>query len=129
MDAGVKEEAPDIGLGRIPKAFGYALQGVTCAWRTEAAFRQEAIAAIVLVPLALLLPLPILHRLVLACSVLMVMLVELLNSAIESAIDRISLERHELAKRAKDSASAAVFIAILMAVLAWVVLVGSWLLS
>jgi diacylglycerol kinase (ATP) len=122
-----EERAPDIGLARIPKAFGYAVQGLAGAWRTEAAFRQEAIAAMLLVPLALLLPLPILQRLALVASVLAVMVVELINSSIESAIDRISLERHPLSKRAKDSASAAVLMAVAMAAMTWIALVGAWL--
>jgi diacylglycerol kinase (ATP) len=123
------DEAPDIGLARIPKAFGYAFEGLACAWRREAAFRQEAIVAAVLIPVAALLPLPIGHRLALVCSVLLVMIVELLNSSVESAIDRISPERHELSKRAKDSASAAVLVAIAMATLVWFSLVGAWLLA
>jgi diacylglycerol kinase (ATP) len=124
-----EDRAPDIGLARIPKAFGYALQGLAGAWRSEAAFRQEAIAAMLLVPVAMFLPLPILHRLALVCSVLAVMIVELLNSSVESAIDRISLERHALSKRAKDSASAAVLMAIAMAAIVWIALVGSWFLQ
>ena len=122
-----EEAAPDIGLARIPRAFGYALEGLAGAWRREAAFRQEVIAAAVLIPVAALLPLPIGHRLALACSVLLVMIVELLNSSVESAIDRISPERHELSKRAKDSASAAVLMTIAMAALVWIALVGAWL--
>jgi diacylglycerol kinase (ATP) len=113
--------APDIRLARIPKAFGYAWQGLADAWRTEAAFRQEAIVAAVLVPVACLAGVPPMHRLLLVLSVLFVLLVELVNCAIESAIDRISPERHELSKRAKDAGSAAVMVAIVMAMLAWAV--------
>ena len=110
---------PDIGLGRIGKAFGYSVQGLRSAWRTEAAFRQEALAAMVLIPVAILVPVPLLQRAALVASVLFVMVVELLNSSVESAIDRIGLERHPLSKRAKDTGSAAVLLAILVAILVW----------
>lgn len=119
----------DIGPGRIPKACAYAFQGLRSAWRHEAAFRQEAIAAMVLLPLAACVPLPAAHRLALACSVLLVMLVELLNSSVESAIDRISPEYHELSKRAKDCASAAVLVSVAMAAAVWVALTGPWVVS
>lgn len=113
------EARPDIGLGRIPKAFGYALAGLAEAWRTEAAFRQEALVAAVLLPLACWIDVPLLQRLALVASVLLVLMVELVNCSIESAIDRISLERHALSKRAKDTGSAAVLIAILVALAVW----------
>jgi diacylglycerol kinase (ATP) len=116
----------DMGLGRVGKAFGYSLAGFASAWRSEAAFRQEAIAAMFLLPLACFVPVPLLQRALLAASVLMVMVVELLNSSIESAIDRISLERHALSKRAKDTGSAAVFLAILVALVVWAAIVGGW---
>ena len=106
---------PDKRVGRIRKALGYSAAGLASAWRTEAAFRLEALAALVLIPLACFLPVPLLERALLIASVLMVMVVELLNSSIESAIDRISLERHELSKRAKDTGSAAVLLALLIA--------------
>ena len=114
------EAAPGIGLGRIGKAVGYSLQGLRAAGRTEAAFRQEALAAMVLIPVAILVPVPLLQRATLVASVLFVMLVELLNSSVESAIDRIGPERHPLSKRAKDTGSAAVLLAITIAVLLWV---------
>jgi diacylglycerol kinase (ATP) len=119
-------DAPDIRLGRIPKAFGFAWSGLCTAWRTEAAFRQEAIVSVVLLPVACLAGMPMMHRLLLVLSLLFVLLVELLNCAVESTIDRISLERHELSKRAKDAGSAAVLVAIAMAVLVWAVVLGLW---
>jgi diacylglycerol kinase (ATP) len=126
-DEHVEVVPPDMGLGRIRKAIGYSVAGLASAWRTEAAFRQEALAALVLIPLACFLPVPLLEQALLVASVLMVMVVELLNSSIESAIDRISLERHELSKRAKDTGSAAVLLAVLVALVLWVAIVGGWL--
>jgi diacylglycerol kinase (ATP) len=118
---------PDVGLDRIRKALGYSVAGLACAWRNEAAFRQEALAALVLIPLACFLPVPLRDQALLIASVLMMMVVELLNSSIESAIDRISLERHELSKRAKDTGSAAVLLAVLVALVVWGAIVGGWL--
>src|SRR5262249_13533248 len=88
------------------------------------AFRQEAALAAVLVPGALLMPVGAIERVMLIASVLLVLLVELLNSSIEAAVDRISLERHELSKRAKDCGSAAVTVALLICAMTWGVLCG-----
>lgn len=126
-DDPLEPSRPDMGLGRIGRAFGYSVAGLIGAWRNEAAFRQEALAALVLLPIACLLPLPLLQRALLAASVLMVMVVELLNSSIEAAIDRISLERHALSKRAKDTGSAAVLLAIIVALVLWGAIVGGWI--
>jgi diacylglycerol kinase (ATP) len=120
---------PDIGPGRIVKALGHSLQGLAATWRTEGAFRQEVIAAAVLIPIACLVPVAPAERVLLIASVLLVMVVELLNSALEAAIDRISLERHPLSKRAKDAGSAAVLLAIAIALLTWGVLLGPRLLA
>ena len=106
------------GLSRIWHATGYSLQGLRAGWR-ETAFRQEALAALVLVPLAVYVGRGWVQVALLAGSVLLVMIVELLNSAIEAAIDRIGLERHELSGRAKDMGSAAVLLALLLAVGIW----------
>ena len=127
--SGAVKDGPDMGLARIGRAIGYALEGLRAAWRSEAAFRQEAIGAMVFVPLAFLIPVPLPLRAALAASVLFVLLVELLNSAIEAAIDRISTERHPLSKRSKDAGSAAVFVAIAIAAITWAAIVGGWLLS
>jgi diacylglycerol kinase (ATP) len=110
---------PSIGFARVVNAWRYSLQGLAGAWRTEGAFRQEVIAAAILIPIACLIPVPILHRALLIASVLMVMVVELLNSAMEAAIDRISLDRHPLSKKAKDTGSAAVLVSIVIAMLVW----------
>ncbi len=118
----------DIGPGRVFKAFGYSIDGIVAAWRTEAAFKQEVIIAAVLVPVACCLPIPLLHRAVLIAGVLMVLMVELLNSSIEAAIDRISLERHPLAKKSKDTGSAAVLFAVAITTLLWAAVLATWLL-
>lgn len=107
------------GLTRIWNAFGYSLAGLRVAFRYEDAFRQEAILATLLIPLALLLPVGGLGKALMIASVLLVLIVELLNSAIEAAIDRISLDHHHLSKRAKDIGSAAVLIALLNALIVW----------
>lgn len=126
-----KQASPPIGLGRIFAAVGYSLAGLRHAARHEAAFRQEAVAAIVLTPLALLLPVSGLERLLLVVSMLLVIVVELLNSAIEATVDRISSERHPLAGRAKDMGSAAVAVSLLMSFACWATIAGpviwSWL--
>ena len=103
---------PSIGFARVINAWRFSLAGLAGAWKTEGAFRQEVIGAAILIPIACLIPVPILHRALLIASVLMVMVVELLNSAIEAAVDRISLDRHALSKKAKDTGSAAVLVSI-----------------
>jgi len=110
------------GLRRILYATRYSLEGVAAAARHEAAFRQELLLAAVLVPLGLWLGADGVERALLAGSVLMVLVVELLNSAVEAVVDRASPEHHELAKRAKDYGSAAVMIALAVTGLVWVLL-------
>ena len=110
------------GLRRILNATRYSLEGVAAAARHEAAFRQELLLAAVLVPLGLWLGADGVERALLAGSVLMVPVVELLNSAVEAVVDRASPEHHELAKRAKDYGSAAVMIALAVTGLVWVLL-------
>ena len=101
------------GLSRILHAGGYSLQGLRAGW-AETAFRQEAIAAFVMVPLAFLVGQDWVQVALLAGSVLLVMIVELLNTGIESCIDRIGPEWHALSKRAKDMGSAAVLLSLLL---------------
>jgi diacylglycerol kinase (ATP) len=103
-------------------ALRHSFDGIVATWREESAFRQEAALAAILLPAALLMPLSAIERVLLIVSVLLVLLVELLNSSIEAAIDRISLERHELSKRAKDCGSAAVAMALLICAVTWGVL-------
>jgi diacylglycerol kinase (ATP) len=103
---------------RLWYAFGYSLKGLRSAL-TQRAFRLELVLAAVLIPLACVLSVSKVERLWLVSSVFLVVIVELLNSAVEAAIDRISAERHPLSGQAKDLGSAAVFIAVLHAIVAW----------
>ena len=101
------------GLNRVLHAGGYSIQGLVAGWQ-ETAFRQEAIAAMILLPLAFWLGQSWVETALLAGSVVLVMVVELLNTGIESAIDRIGPEWHDLSKRAKDMGSAAVLLSLLL---------------
>jgi diacylglycerol kinase (ATP) len=107
------------GLGRLVGATRYSIDGLRAAWREEAAFRQELALAAVLVPIALWLPVSALERLALVGALLLLLIVELLNSALEAVVDRIGVERHELSKRAKDLGSAAVMVALLLLAASW----------
>ncbi len=113
------------GWRRLLNAAGYSWAGLKVAWRNEEAFRQEGLLCASLVPVALWLGDNAVERALLIGSLLLVMMVELLNSAIEAAIDRIGPERHELSGRAKDIGSAAVFIALLNAAMVWVMILLS----
>lgn len=106
------------GLNRVWHAMGYSIQGLRAAWY-EKAFRQEAIAAVFLIPCAFWLGKTWIETSLLISTVLLVMVVELLNTGIESAIDRIGPEWHALAKRAKDMGSAAVLLTLLVCVGVW----------
>ncbi|MGW8184189.1 MAG: diacylglycerol kinase [Burkholderiales bacterium] len=107
------------GLARIRNALFYSLDGLSAAFRHEEAFRQEILIALVLVPVALALPVSGMGKAVMVASVLLVLMVELLNSAIESVTDRVSPEDHVLAKRAKDMGSAAVMISLINVPVVW----------
>jgi diacylglycerol kinase (ATP) len=107
------------GLGRILRAARFSSQGLASAWRNEAAFRQELLLVVVLLPVALWLGQTALERAVLIGCLLLVLVVELFNSAIEAAIDRHGDELHELSGRAKDMGSAAVFISLLIVIIVW----------
>ncbi len=107
------------GMRRIINAAGYSWLGLKAAWRTEAAFRQEVMLAAVLLPLALVLGENGVERALLISVCLVVVIVELLNSAVEAVVDRIGPEHHPLAGAAKDLGSAAVFVSLLMVVLVW----------
>ena len=110
------------GLLRIIKAAGYSWQGIRAAWQHEAAFRQEAVAAVIAVVVACWLDVDAVTRVLLIGSVGLVVVVEILNSAIEAVVDRIGQERHPLAGRAKDMGSAAVLLTILLALFVWITL-------
>lgn len=107
------------GFNRIWHAGGYSLQGLRTGW-SEKAFRQEALAALVLIPLSIWLGRTWVEIALLAGSVVLVMIVELLNTGIETAIDRIGPEWHELSKRAKDVGSAAVLLALIACLAVWI---------
>ena len=107
------------GLSRMWHALGYSIEGLRAGWH-ETAFRQEALAALVLLPLSLWVGRNWVETALLAGSVLFVMIVELLNTGIETAIDRIGPEWHDLSKRAKDMGSAAVLLSLLLALGIWI---------
>jgi diacylglycerol kinase (ATP) len=107
------------GLAHAWRAAGIALQGLRAAFQHEEAFRQEIFIAAIAIPAALLLPASPLGKVLMIASILLVLIVELLNSAIEAAVDHTSLEQHPLAKRAKDIASTAVFLSIVNALTVW----------
>jgi diacylglycerol kinase (ATP) len=107
------------GLRRVWNALHYSLAGLRAAYRHEDAFRQEVWLAAVLIPVALLLPVSGVERALMIACVLLVVIVELLNSAIEAAIDRIGLENHDLSKRAKDIGSASVLVTLVMTAVVW----------
>jgi len=114
---------PDVpkytGITRLFKAFVNSRAGFVSAYQTEAAFRQEVWLCAVMIPLALLVDISLLERVLLIGSLLLVLIVELLNSGIEAVVDRISLEWHDLSKHAKDVGSAAVLLALLNFAIVW----------
>jgi len=107
------------GLVRIWRALLYSFAGLASAFRTEPAFRLEVAGAVVLAPIAVALPATPVQTALLLGAVLLVLVVELLNSAVEATVDRISLDDHELAKKAKDLASAAVFVSLVGCAVVW----------
>lgn len=112
------------GLRRLMDATGYSMAGFGACFRHEEAFRQELFLAIILVPLGLWLGESGVERALLVAAVLLVPLVELLNSALEAVVDRFGPERHELSGRAKDIGSAAVFLAIVIAAAVWLLVLA-----
>lgn len=113
------EKGQSTGWRRLKAATGYSIQGLRAAWINEAAFRQEVLLAIALAPLAYWLGTTATQRALLIFSVLVVLITELLNSAIETVVDRIGSERHELSGRAKNMGSAAVMVALIAAGWVW----------
>ena len=110
---------PKTGFSRLISAARFSRQGMASAYRHEAAFRQEFWAAVVLIPVAILLGDTWLESGVMIASLLLVLIVELLNSAIETVVDRIGEDLHELSGRAKDMGSAAVLLSLLLAAVVW----------
>ncbi|PLR31120.1 diacylglycerol kinase [Chimaeribacter californicus] len=107
------------GLIRIYKAAGYSVKGVIAAWKNEAAFRQEAIVVIPAMLLAFWLDVSTVERILMVCSLGLILIVEIINSAIEAIVDRIGPELHPLSGRAKDLGSAAVALAIILTLFVW----------
>ena len=110
------------GLKRIFSAFGYSMAGFKSAWRSEHAFRQELFVVVIATIAALILPVPAWQKLLLIAVFVLVLIVELINSAIEAVVDRVSLERNPLSKNAKDFGSAAVLLTLTLAVATWLVI-------
>jgi diacylglycerol kinase (ATP) len=111
------------GLTRIWNALLCSLDGLSAAFRHEDAFRQEVLLAAVLIPIALLLDVGGAAKALMIASVLLVLIVELLNSAIEAAVDRISFDQHQLSKRAKDIGSAAVALSLVNVAVVWLLVI------
>jgi diacylglycerol kinase (ATP) len=107
------------GLQRILKATGYSLAGLSAAWKHEQAFRQELLLCLALLPIAIFAPISGYERLALIACLFLLLIVEILNSAIEAAVDRVSLDRHPFSKRAKDLGSAAVMLTLLLGLIVW----------
>ncbi|MGR5360423.1 diacylglycerol kinase [Vibrio mediterranei] len=115
----MSEIQKNTGIKRIIYAARYSWLGLIAAWKNEAAFRQEVVALIAAVIIALVIDVSLFQKVALVGSIVFVMIVELMNSAVEAVVDRIGLERHELSGRAKDLGSAAVFLAIGLALMIW----------
>ena len=117
-------------MRRLRLAVGHSAEGLGSALKHEAAFRQECLVAAVLVPVALLLSLPVVDKILLIGAVFFVLIAELLNTAVEWCVDYISFDLHPFAKRAKDIGSAAVFLSLVFAALTWgLILFANWPLS
>ena len=115
------------GIQRLLNATRYSVDGLRAAWAHEDAFRQEVLLALILVPVAVFLPVSIVERILLVGVVVLVLIVELLNTGIEAAVDRDSFEINPLGKRAKDFGSAAVMLSLLLAAATWVAVLASHL--
>jgi len=107
------------GITRIIKAFGFSMKGFRAAWKHEAAFRQELMLTVVLAPLAFVISETTTQLALLLLTLFVVLITEILNSAVEAVVDRVSDEQHKLAGRAKDMGSAAVFLSLTMTAVIW----------
>ena len=117
--SGFEEFKGKQGLTRLINALGYSRDGLAAAWKNEAAFREEILLAAVTIPLALFLGRSGVDRALMIGSIILVLIVEILNSAVEAVVDKASPEKHELAKRAKDMGSAAVLFSLINAAAIW----------
>ena len=121
------EDNPHKGNKGITRAFRAAINswnGLIYAYKEESAFRQELALSLILIPLAIYLPVTPVEKILLIASVILVLIIELLNSSVEAAIDRISFEVHDLSKRAKDFGSAAVMLALMLCALTWAIVLS-----
>ncbi len=118
----VSEFKSKSGLKRIFSALLYSIDGFKSAWRNEHAFRQELVLVVLGIVIALALPVSAFEKLMMIAVLLLILVVELINSAIEAVVDRVSLERHSLSKNAKDFGSAAVLLTFVIALATWVVI-------
>ncbi|QFI39965.1 diacylglycerol kinase [Moritella marina ATCC 15381] len=112
------------GLTRVIKATQYSFKGLRAAFKHESAIRQELLLLIIFAPIALTLDITNVEKILLVASLVLVIIVELINSAIEAVVDRIGTEHHELSGRAKDIGSAAVFVSLCLSAFIWFVIVG-----
>ena len=110
------------GIARLIAATGYSIKGIQACWRHEAAFRQEVVLAVVLLPVSFFIAKSAIQWLLLISPLFLLLMVELLNSAIEVVVDRIGAEHHELSGRAKDIASASVFLCLFLIAISWAVI-------
>lgn len=117
--SGFEEFKGKQGLTRLINALGYSRDGIAAAWKNEAAFREEVLLAAVAIPLAFYLGKTGVERALLVGSIIFILIVEILNSAVEAVVDKASPEKHDLAKRAKDMGSAAVLFSLINAALIW----------
>ena len=112
-------------MNRLIKAFGYSFNGLKAAIISETAFRQELMLAFILIPVVILLELSTIEKALMISSIILIIMVELVNTAIEAVVDRISEEKHSLSKKAKDVGSSVVLLAFLNAVCVWgIILLG-----
>ena len=117
--SGFEEFKGKQGLTRLINALGYSRDGLSAAWKNEAAFREEVLLAAIAIPLAIYLGKTGVDRALMVGSILLILIVEILNSAVEAVVDKASPEKSELAKRAKDMGSAAVLLSLLNAAAVW----------
>jgi len=112
------------GITRIIKATGYSIQGLKAAWKHEAAIRQELVLLLIALPVIVLVDVSLLSKLVMFGGLVLLLVVELINSAIEAIVDRVGTEHHELSGRAKDIGSAAVMVTLLLNGVNWFVILS-----
>ncbi len=122
----VSEFKSTSGLRRISAALFYSFDGLKAAWKNEHAFRQELLLVVAAAIVALILPVSAIEKLLLIGVLVLVLIVELMNSAIEAVVDRVSLDRHPLSKNAKDFGSAAVLLSLLLSGATWAVVLWQW---